>query len=71
MAGAVLYLAGGSALVLVMAAGAAILDRWLPDGAWEWIFRKIGWGRGEQYGKSHIGRQRVPRCKLPMHSLQK
>lgn len=44
MAGAVLYLAGGSALVLVMAACAAILDRWLPDGAWEWIFRKIGWG---------------------------
>lgn len=43
MAGAVLYLAGGSAVVLIMAAGAAILDRWLPDVAWEWVFQKIGW----------------------------
>lgn len=43
MAGAVLYLAGGSAVVLIMAAGAAILDRWLPDGAWERIFEIVGW----------------------------
>ena len=43
MAGAVLYLAGGSALVLVMAACAAILDRWLPDGAWVRIFEIVGW----------------------------
>lgn len=43
MAGAVLYLAGGSALVLVMAACAAILDRWLPAGAWGKIFSLIGW----------------------------
>lgn len=42
MAGAVLYLAGGSAVVLVMAAGAAILDR-LPGGAWDKIFNLIGW----------------------------
>lgn len=45
MAGAVLYLAGGSAVIIIVAAVTAALDRWMPDAAWEKLFEIAGWRR--------------------------
>ena len=44
MAGeAVLFLAGGSAILLLLTVITAVLERWLPEAVWEWIWKAIGW----------------------------
>ena len=43
MAGAVLYLAGGSAALLLLTAVTAILERYVPEEAWERLFGKERW----------------------------
>ena len=43
MAGAVLYLAGGSAALLLLTGITAILERYVPDAAWEKLLGKERW----------------------------
>lgn len=46
MAGeAVLYLFGGSAILLLLTVITAVLERWMPEAVWEKLFEIAGWYR--------------------------
>ena len=42
---AVIYLAGGSAALLLLTGITAVLERWLPEAVWEKLFEIAGWYR--------------------------